>query len=49
MPVSGGVESLCEKIYARMLHLRRGGGEVGDKDDLLEYRFYRMETKSCNA
>lgn len=40
MPVSGGIESLREKLHARMTQLRRGGGggEAGDKDDLLEER-----------
>lgn len=40
MPVSGGIESLREKLHARMSQLRRGagGGEAGDKDDLLEER-----------
>jgi hypothetical protein len=37
MPVSGGIESLREKLHARMLQLCRGG-EAGDKDDLLEER-----------
>jgi hypothetical protein len=36
MPVSGGIESLREKLHARMSQLRRGAG--GDKDDLLEER-----------
>lgn len=39
MPVSGGIESLREKLHARMAQLRRGGGEeAGDRDDLLEER-----------
>ena len=41
MPVSGGIESLREKLHVRMSQLRRGGnsvGEAGDKDDLLEER-----------
>jgi hypothetical protein len=40
MPVSGGIESLREKLHARMTQLLRGGGggEAGDKDDLLEER-----------
>jgi len=39
MPVSGGIESLREKLHARMAQLRRGGGEeAGDKDGLLEER-----------
>lgn len=38
MPVSGGIESLREKLHARMSQLRRGGGEAGDRDDLLEER-----------
>ena len=39
MPISGGIESLREKLHARMSQLRRGGGgEGGDKDDLLEER-----------
>ena len=38
MPVSGGIESLREKLHARMSQLRRGGGEAGDKDGLLEER-----------
>ncbi|KAF8801974.1 hypothetical protein BYT27DRAFT_7215681 [Phlegmacium glaucopus] len=32
MPVSGGIDSLCEKLHVRMAQLRRGGGEnAGDK------------------
>ena len=38
MSVSGGIESLREKLHARISQLRRGGGEAGDKDDLLEER-----------
>ncbi|CAA7263382.1 unnamed protein product [Cyclocybe aegerita] len=39
MPISSGVESLREKLHAKMAQLRqRGRGEAGDKDDLLEER-----------
>ena len=43
MPVSGGMESLREKLHARMSQLHRGGGEAGGNDDLLEDR---TETES---
>lgn len=42
MPVSGGIESLRDKLHSKMALLRRGGirgdWEGGDKDDLLEER-----------
>ncbi|KAF8965797.1 surfeit locus protein 6-domain-containing protein [Flammula alnicola] len=42
MPVSGGIESLREKLHTKMAQLRRGGRASdfggGDKDDLLEER-----------
>ena len=42
MPVSGGIESLREKLHSKMAQLRRGarGANLGggDKDDLLEER-----------
>jgi len=45
MPTSGGIESLREKLHARMAALRRGGGamhtngtEPHDRDGLLEER-----------
>jgi hypothetical protein len=43
MPTSGGIESLREKLHARMAALRRGGintngAEPHDRDELLEER-----------
>lgn len=42
MPESGGIETLRDKLHARMAALRRGGNkngtEAGDRDELLEER-----------
>lgn len=38
MPQAGGIETLREKLHARMAQLRRGGRAPSGKDELLEER-----------